>query len=199
MKFKIEINCDHAVFQNGQLTDELHLILHRVIHDLPNDIDADATEFSRNLRDTNGNHVGFVELTGDKAKPEAVVEPEVQLPRPVEFIICRDDNTWDTQVETVPAGQDPIEWMSGDYNRSHVVFIGVMDEDPEERPAEHRDIDKEPCMADDPDYNRNTDNDEVRCIACDVWTTMGNTVMVVNKDTFDKGDMCLPCWHATQT
>ena len=131
LKFKIEINCDNEAFQNGQLTDELHLILHRIIHDLPNDIDADATEFSRNLRDTNGNHVGFVELIEDKAKVETEAGLEIQAPRPVEFIICRDDTTWDTQIKTVPAGQDPIEWMSGGYNNSHVVFIGVMDEDPE--------------------------------------------------------------------
>jgi formylmethanofuran dehydrogenase subunit E len=71
MKFKIEIDCDNEAFQNGQLTDELHLILHRIIHDLPNDIDAENPEFSRNLRDTNGNHVGFVELIEEKAKADA--------------------------------------------------------------------------------------------------------------------------------
>lgn len=194
MKFKIEINCDNEAFQNGQLTDELHLILHRIIHDLPNDIDADATEFSRNLRDTNGNRVGFVELIEDKAKVETEAGLEIQAPRPVEFIICRDDTTWDTQIKTVPAGQDPIEWMMGGCGSSHVVFIGVMDEDPEERPAEHRDIDKEPCMADDPDYNRNTDFDDVLCSGCQISVFLKDAVQMQNGKNF-----CLSCWRATQT
>lgn len=138
MKFKIEIVCDNAVFQDGELVDELHRILHRIINDLPNDISVESPEFSRNLRDTNGNHVGTVELTEDKAKVEVKVENEAHAPRSVEFIICRDDNTWDTQVMEVPHGQDPVEWMSGDCRDSHVVFIGVFNEDPEafERPPE---------------------------------------------------------------
>lgn len=87
MKFKIEIDCDNEAFQNGQLTDELHLILHRIIHDLPNDIDADATEFSRNLRDTNGNRVGFVELIEEKPVV-AVVEETESTTEENEFILC---------------------------------------------------------------------------------------------------------------
>lgn len=88
MKFKIEIDCANEAFQNGQLTDELHLILHRIIHDLPNDIDADATEFSRNLRDTNGNHVGFVELIEEKPAVAVVVEEAESTTEENEFILC---------------------------------------------------------------------------------------------------------------
>lgn len=81
MKFKIEIVCDNAVLQDGQLVDELHLILHRVINDLPNDISVEKPEFSRELRDTNGNTVGTVALNADLIQSDTETETN-------DFILC---------------------------------------------------------------------------------------------------------------
>lgn len=81
MKFKIEIVCNNAAFHDGQLVDELHLILHRVINDLPNDISVESPEFSRKLRDTNGNAVGIVSLDATLIQSDAETEAN-------DFILC---------------------------------------------------------------------------------------------------------------
>lgn len=164
MKFKIEIVCDNAAFQDGQLVDELHLILHRVINDLPNDISVENPEFVRRLRDTNGNTVGVVELT--EAKP--AVELENYTPRLVEFIICRDDHTWDTQVETVPSGKDPIEWIEGDCGNSHVAFIAIVNEDPETFTQE---------------------NEYILCTKCQATEHAGDAIYLGDNP------ICIKCYH----
>tara|TARA_R110000868_G_scaffold96839_2_gene266202 strand:- start:748 stop:1290 length:543 start_codon:yes stop_codon:yes gene_type:complete len=180
MKFTIEIDCDNAAFQNGQLVDELHFILHRIINDLPNDISADATEFSRNLRDTNGDHVGTVELTAGEAKGEAEVEPEVQAPRSVEFILCDDDNTWSTEIKEVPAGEDPQSWANATNVDARVLFIGVFNEDIEAfaRPPET--------------VVATEENDYILCAKCQESTHYEDALYV------DAKFICQTCWHNDQ-
>tara|TARA_R110000868_G_C10626050_1_gene742740 strand:+ start:126 stop:614 length:489 start_codon:yes stop_codon:yes gene_type:complete len=121
MKFKIEIDCDNAAFQGVNFGAELIQTMRRFTALLPLSTE-EARGFELTLTDSNGNTVGRAQVEED---------PEVQAPRSVEFIICRDDNTWDTQVMEVPHGQDPVEWMSSDCGGSHVAFIGVFNEDPE--------------------------------------------------------------------
>lgn len=55
--FKLEINCDNAAFHYDNMGDELHRILSKLIHQLP-DGQERFENFSVALMDSNGNKVG---------------------------------------------------------------------------------------------------------------------------------------------
>lgn len=67
MRVKIEVECDNAAFQDGQLYNELRRILRQALRKVPKlrrrkPCLCDAPEADDVLLDTNGNTVGRVEV-----------------------------------------------------------------------------------------------------------------------------------------
>lgn len=130
--FKLEINCDNAAFHYDNMGDELHRILSKLIHQLP-DGQERFENFSVALMDSNGNKVGRAYMDMDEI------------------------------VQTIEEADKTF------YSN-------------------------EPCMADDPDYNRNEDNDYVLCPICQASTHV-NDATYTNSEIAGSPPYCLSCWR----